>query len=72
MKTTQPAENTGHRYVVGNMVRLARSLSTRNSVSDKYKVLELLPEREGEFQYRIKSDLDPYQRIAKEVDLDRA
>jgi hypothetical protein len=35
-----------------------------------YEVLALLPERDGEFQYRIKSEREPYQRIVKELELE--
>jgi hypothetical protein len=36
-----------------------------------YQILTQLPTRDGEFQYRIKSDRQPYQRVVKEGELQR-
>jgi hypothetical protein len=51
------------------MVRLSQAVRLRNAAPG-YEVLAQLPERDGEFQYRLKSDREPYQRIAKENELD--
>jgi len=61
-----------HRFAVGNMVRLNRAFPLRNALPGAYEVLAQLPERDGEFQYRIKSDREPYQRIVKEDELEPA
>jgi hypothetical protein len=37
-----------------------------------YEVLAMLPERDGELQYRIKSEREPYQRIMKASELEPA
>jgi hypothetical protein len=63
---------TIHRYHVGQMVRLAGGFPLRNAVTGDYKVLSRLPSREGEFQYRIKSIREPYERVVKEGELERA
>ena len=34
-----------------------------------YVVTELLPERDGEFEYCIYNEAEPYQRVAKESEL---
>jgi hypothetical protein len=34
-----------------------------------YVVTGLLPERDGEFEYCIYNDAEPYQRVAKESEL---
>src|SRR2546428_327401 len=47
MSTAQPPAIVGHRYGIGNMVRLSRDLSIRNAVPGPYEILALLPEREG-------------------------
>jgi hypothetical protein len=52
------------------MVRLSQAAQLRNAAAGSYEVLAQLPERDGEFQYRLKSDREPYQRIAKEHELD--
>jgi hypothetical protein len=54
------------------MVRLSRTSALRNAVSGPYEVLATLPERDGEFQYRIKSDREPYQRVVKQDELELA
>lgn len=51
------------------MVRLAQ-IGPGNAVLEAYKVLAKLPELDGEFQYRIKSEREPYQRIVKEYHLE--
>jgi hypothetical protein len=71
MSTAQSNAIVCHRYGIGIMVRL-RVIPLRNAVPGPYEVLAQLPEREGELQYRIKSDREPYQRIAKEGELERA
>jgi hypothetical protein len=53
----------------GDVVRLIRSLAMPNVVEGGYTVLALLPERDGRFQYRIKSDRESYERVVKEDDL---
>lgn len=61
-----------HRFAVGKMVRLNRAFPLLNALPGPYEVLAQLPERDGEFQYRIKSDREPYQRIVKEDELEPA
>jgi hypothetical protein len=61
-----------HRFAIGKMVQLSKGIPLRNAVAGPYEVLAQLPEREGEFQYRIKSAREPYQRIMKEGDLEFA
>jgi hypothetical protein len=71
MMTAQSHAIVCHRYGIGILVRLTRIVPLRNAVPGPYEVLAQLPEREGELQYRIKSDREPYQRIAKERELER-
>ena len=42
----------------------------RNAVPGLYEVLAQLPARDGELQYRVKSDREPYQRSVKELELE--
>jgi hypothetical protein len=37
-----------------------------------YKITQLVPAEQGDFQYRIGTPSEPHERIAKESDLDRA
>jgi hypothetical protein len=61
-----------HRFAAGRMVRLSRAIPLRNAAAGNYEVLAQLPERDGDLQYRIKSDREPYQRIVKEGELETA
>jgi hypothetical protein len=65
---TAENEVVSRRFARGNTVRLSRAMRLRNAVPGTYEVLALLPERDGEFQYRIKSEREPYQRIVKELE----
>jgi len=69
MKELHQNAPAGHRFAIGSLVRLVR---LRNAVPGLYEILALLPEREGELQYRVKSEREPYQRIIKEDDLEPA
>jgi hypothetical protein len=69
MSNHDGAAIAAHRYARGDVVRLIRSLAMPNVVEGGYTVLALLPERDGRFQYRIKSDRESYERVVKEDDL---
>lgn len=56
-----------HKFKVGNWVLLSsreRAMRTR-----EYKVVRLLPVEGTEPQYRIKSQLEPNERVVKEYQL---
>jgi hypothetical protein len=59
-----------HRFAIGNMVRLSKTVPMRYAVAGLYEILAQLPEQEGELQYRVKSEREPYQRIVKEGELE--
>jgi hypothetical protein len=61
-----------HRFSVGAMVRLSRGRTPPNAVTGPYEVLATLPERDGDLQYRIKSEREPFQRIMTEDELELA
>jgi hypothetical protein len=63
---------TTHRYHVGQIVRLGGGFPLRNAVTGEYKVVSQLPSRDGELQYRIKSNREPYERVVKEGELEHA
>jgi hypothetical protein len=60
----------GHRFAVGSTVQLSSLVLSRNTVQGPYEVLAQLPQRDGEFQYRIKSSREPYQRIVRQDELE--
>lgn len=57
-------------FRLGQTVRLCRS-SQRSAASGEYKIVRALPQSGGEREYRIKSALEPYERVVKESELER-
>jgi hypothetical protein len=52
------------------MVRFTGGFPYRNAVVGDYEVMRRLPSRDGEFQYRIKSTGEPYERVVRESELE--
>ncbi len=69
MREHRDAVVAGHRFALGHTVRVSRSLVLPNVAAGEYTIIALLPPRDGEFQYRIKSKLEPYERVVKEDQL---
>jgi hypothetical protein len=57
-----------HKFHVRQLVQLNLSFS-RNVPRGSYEITKKLPEREGEFEYRIKSMNEPDERVARESEL---
>ncbi len=58
-----------HRYRVGEAVRFAKtagSIASGTTPPGVFRVVGLLPEREGRNQYRVQSTVSRQQRIATE------
>jgi len=62
---------SGHKFKIGQSVLYASGPLGRGGVS-AYKVVKLLPPEGDEFQYKIKSNDEPHERVAKESQLARA
>jgi hypothetical protein len=60
-----------HKFQAGQRVTLAAAFAIRRTPSPGYVVVKQLPERGGEFEYRIKSISEPHERVARESDLAR-
>ena len=57
---------SSHRFKIGQaVIYLAREKSS-------YKVTQLMPSENGDFQYRMRNLNEPHDRVVKESDLDRA
>ena len=67
-KGTPPVEP---KFRAGQRVTLAPSRVTRAG-GGGYVVTKQLPERNGEFEYRIKGMSEPHERVVRESDLARA
>jgi len=61
-----------HRFPEGDKVRLNGPRHYTNAASGVYDVMGLLPERDGELQYRIKSSLEGYHRVVRESQVEKA
>ena len=60
------------KFHVGEIVKLERTMA-RNLSGGAYKVIKQLPETDGgEFEYRIKSANEPYERVARESEMHKA
>lgn len=55
-----------HRFKTGQSVLLERTLSMPGGA---YVITKRLPERDGEFEYRIKSAREAFERVARESEL---
>lgn len=58
-----------HKYRIGQLVSFAPSRQSMPASSREYKVLRLMPAENGQFQYRIKSIVETYERTAPEGEL---
>ena len=60
-----------HKFKVGEAVSFVSGLLSAGD-GGSYTVTRLLPPIDEEFQYRIKSDRERFERVAPESQLDRA
>jgi hypothetical protein len=60
-----------HKFRAGQRVTLTTAFVNRSVASAGYVVTKQLPERGGEFEYRVKSVSEPHERVARESELAR-
>jgi hypothetical protein len=60
-----------HKFRAGQRVTLAANFANRNAGGAGYVVTRQLPERGGEFEYRVKSVSEPHERVVRESELAR-
>ncbi len=60
-----------HKYQVGEVVYYTSPTFGRTSASGSYTVVKLLPSEGDDYQYRIKSSGEAFERVAKESQLDK-
>ena len=63
---------TSHQFHVGQTVYVRPSAFTRNTAAGLYEIRAVLPEEDGHRRYRIKSLIEPYERVASEHELGEA
>jgi hypothetical protein len=66
----EPAPVT-HKYHVGDTVYFTSPTFGRAAANGSYTVVKLLPSEGDDYQYRIKSSGEAFERVAKESQLDR-
>jgi hypothetical protein len=62
---------SAHKFTVGQTVYFTGAMLGRANAGGGYRVVRLLPPDGGDFQYRIKSATEAYERVAKESQLER-
>jgi hypothetical protein len=62
---------TRHRYHVGEAVYYTSPTFGRTAATGSYTVVKLLPSEGDDYQYRIKSTGEAFERVAKESQLDK-
>jgi hypothetical protein len=60
-----------HKYRVGETVYYTSPTFGRAAASGSYTVVKLLPSEGDDYQYRIKSSGEAFERVAKESQLDK-
>jgi hypothetical protein len=60
-----------HKYQVGEAVYYTSPSFGRAAATGSYTVVKLLPSEGDDYQYRIKSSGEAFERVAKESQLDR-
>ena len=60
-----------HKYQVGETVYFTSPTFGRAAATGNYTVVKLLPSEGDDYQYRIKSSGEAFERVAKESQLDR-
>jgi len=60
---------TQYRFKIGETISFQSSLRNRSAAIGNYQVIGLRPSDEGEPSYRIKSELERHERIARESEL---
>ena len=63
--------DSAHQFKLGQIVEF-HPLRKFSAARGMYLVTRELPERDGEFDYRIRSPNEPYERIARESELSGA
>jgi hypothetical protein len=60
---------TGHKFHIGQSVQFSTKPFYVSAALGAFEVIKQLPERDGEFEYRIKNVAEPHERVARESEL---
>ena len=70
MRRLHEPSSSVHSFITGNAVRLSKRFPPRKAAPGPYNVVAQLPERDGQFQYRIKSGGEAFYRTVAENELE--
>jgi hypothetical protein len=70
MRQLHEHKPSSHSFITGQVVRLRKRFPPRNAGPGPYKIVAQLPERDGQFQYRVKSGSEPFYRTVPENELE--
>jgi hypothetical protein len=62
---------SGHKFSIGQAVFFMGGMAGRGGPSGSYRIVRQMPPENGDFQYRIKSVGEAYERVARESQLER-
>lgn len=62
----------GHKFKIGQSVNYTSGPFGAGRARAIYTVMQLLPAEGDDCQYKIKSGTEPYERVVRESQLDRA
>jgi len=65
------ADMATHKFAVGQALHFSPGLGGDSKGKGRYKVVRQLPETDGIFQYRIKSEMDGHERVVREDQTER-
>lgn len=75
-RTTQPAApvavHARHRYAIGDRLRVRNGGASLSRQAGHCRITFVLPHEGGQLLYRIKSELETFERVVAEVDLSPA
>jgi len=60
-----------HQYKISQSVRFRYHERMRSAAPGDYKIVGYQPDEDGEPRYRIKSEIEQHERIARESELSR-
>jgi hypothetical protein len=61
-----------HRFEIGQTVSFTSRPLGQMAANGTYRIVKLLPSDGDDYQYRIKSATEAFERVAKESQLDRS
>jgi hypothetical protein len=64
-------DDAGHKFKVGEIVFYTSGVGSSRR-SDVFTIMQRLPAEGGNYQYRIKSADEPFDRVVKESELETA